>query len=151
MRVQVNFQSTSQNLNCNFQGTNRSVDLNFREYQQVTVGGEEILNYIDDHNKSETAHSDIRESINDLQETVDNLELSHGQDGKDGISATHSWNGTVLTITSASGTSSADLKGANGKDGYTPQKGVDYWTTADLQAMVNEVIANLPNAEGVGF
>lgn len=36
----------------------------------------------------------------------------------------HSWNGTVLTVTSASGTSSADLKGQrgpkgnNGKDGY---------------------------------
>lgn len=40
-----------------------------------------------------------------------------GKPGKDGISATHRWNGTVLTITSASGTSSADLKGAPGKDG----------------------------------
>lgn len=29
----------------------------------------------------------------------------------------HSWNGTVLTITSDSGTSSADLKGARGDDG----------------------------------
>lgn len=35
-------------------------------------------------------------------------------DGKDGISATHSWNDTTLTITSASGTSSVDLKGADG-------------------------------------
>jgi hypothetical protein len=40
-----------------------------------------------------------------------------GKPGKDGISATHEWSGTVLTITSASGTSSADLKGAAGKDG----------------------------------
>ena len=43
-----------------------------------------------------------------------------GANGKDGVSATHRWNGTVLTITSASGTSSADLKGdtgAAGKDG----------------------------------
>lgn len=37
--------------------------------------------------------------------------------GKDGISATHEWNGTTLTITSASGTSSADLKGAKGDRG----------------------------------
>lgn len=37
-----------------------------------------------------------------------------GQDGSDGVSATHSWNGTVLTVTSASGTSSADLKGEKG-------------------------------------
>lgn len=42
---------------------------------------------------------------------------SAGKPGKDGISATHRWNGTVLTITSASGTSSADLKGPAGKDG----------------------------------
>ena len=37
--------------------------------------------------------------------------------GEPGVSATHSWDGTVLTITSASGTSSADLKGEPGKDG----------------------------------
>ena len=49
-----------------------------------------------------------------------------GADGKNGISATHSWNGTVLTITSASGTSSADLKGDKGDtgdkgdDGFSP-------------------------------
>lgn len=40
-----------------------------------------------------------------------------GADGKDGISATHQWNGTVLTVTSASGTSSADLKGDKGEQG----------------------------------
>jgi hypothetical protein len=38
-------------------------------------------------------------------------------DGEDGIPCTHSWNGTTLTVTSASGTSSADLKGAKG-DNY---------------------------------
>ena len=40
-----------------------------------------------------------------------------GETGADGVSATHSWNGTTLTITSASGTSSADLKGAKGDKG----------------------------------
>ena len=34
-----------------------------------------------------------------------------------GISASHSWEGTVLTIMSASGTSSADLKGQQGETG----------------------------------
>lgn len=38
-------------------------------------------------------------------------------DGEDGVSATHKWNGTVLTVTSASGTSSADLKGNKGDSG----------------------------------
>lgn len=40
--------------------------------------------------------------------------ITNGKDGKDGVSAAHSWNGTVLTISSASGTSSADLRGTNG-------------------------------------
>ena len=46
-----------------------------------------------------------------------------GADGKDGTSATHSWNGTVLTITSASGTSSANLKGDKGDKGDTGVQG----------------------------
>lgn len=43
--------------------------------------------------------------------------------GKDGVSATHSWNGTTLTITSASGTSSANLKGEKGDKGDPGEKG----------------------------
>ena len=42
---------------------------------------------------------------------------SNGKDGKDGVSVTHSWNGSVLTVTSASGTSSADLRGPKGDSG----------------------------------
>lgn len=37
---------------------------------------------------------------------------------------THKWNGTVLTITSDSGTSSADLKGAKGDDGARGAQGI---------------------------
>ena len=37
-----------------------------------------------------------------------------GKDGEDGVSPTHSWSGTTLTITSASGSSSANLKGSDG-------------------------------------
>jgi hypothetical protein len=48
----------------------------------------------------------------------DGQDGSPGKDGSNGVSATHSWNGTVLTVTSASGTSSADLKGATGKTAY---------------------------------
>lgn len=41
----------------------------------------------------------------------------------DGTSVTHSWDGTTLTITSASGTSSADLKGEKGDRGERGDKG----------------------------
>ena len=59
-----------------------------------------------------------------------------GADGKDGVSVTHEWVGTTLSVTSASGTSSADLKGEKGEqgpqgpagtDGRTPVKGPDYF------------------------
>ena len=46
-----------------------------------------------------------------------------GAAGADGISATHSWVGTTLTVTSASGTSSADLKGEKGDKGDTGAAG----------------------------
>lgn len=49
----------------------------------------------------------------------DGQDGSPGKDGSNGVSATHSWNGTVLTVTSASGTSSADLKGEKGNPGKT--------------------------------
>ena len=77
--------------------------------------------------------------------------------GKDGVSATHSWNGTTLTITSASGTSSANLKGEKGDKGDTgatgatgpkPVKGTDYFTAADKAEMVNAVISALPVYNG---
>lgn len=58
-----------------------------------------------------------------VEEHKDELKGNNGADGKDGISATHSWNGTVLTITSASGTSSADLKGEKGDVGATGPQG----------------------------
>ena len=38
---------------------------------------------------------------------------------------THSWNGTVLTVTSDSGTSSADLKGAKGDTGIRGAQGAE--------------------------
>lgn len=38
-------------------------------------------------------------------------------DGEDGVSVQHRWDGSVLTITSASGTSSAELRGPQGPQG----------------------------------
>ena len=41
--------------------------------------------------------------------------------------------------------------GPAGADGYTPQKGVDYYTEADKQEMVNLVLAALPNGDEVYY
>ena len=76
-----------------------------------------------------------------------NIPVVTGESGADGISATHEWDGTVLTITSASGTSSADLKGdpgEKGADGHTPVKGTDYFTDTDKEEIVEAVLAAMP-------
>ena len=66
-----------------------------------------------------------------------------GKDGVDGVSATHCWNGTVLTVTSASGTSSADLKGDKGDTGAN---GNDYvLTDADKAEIAQQAAALVPN------
>ena len=41
--------------------------------------------------------------------------------------------------------------GAPGKDGKTPVKGTDYWTAADKQEIVNDVIAALPDGAEVSY
>ena len=104
-----------------------------------------------------------------------------GRNGADGVSVTHRWNGTTLEVTSASGTSSANLKGdkgdqgiqgekgekgdtgakgdkgdkgdtgATGAAGKTPVKGTDYYTEADKAEMVAAVIAALPDATEVSY
>lgn len=38
--------------------------------------------------------------------------------------------------------------GAKGADGKTPVKGTDYWTAADQQSIVSDVIAALPTWDG---
>lgn len=43
--------------------------------------------------------------------------------GDDGVSCTHEWDGTTLIVTSASGTSSADLRGLQGETGAQGPKG----------------------------
>ena len=65
-------------------------------------------------------------AINELAQKVENGGGGggKGEPGKDGVSCTHSWDGTVLTVTSASGTSSADLKGEKGDKGE-PGDGVN--------------------------
>lgn len=76
-----------------------------------------------------------------------------GNPGMDGIPCEHKWDGTVLTVTSASGTTSADLRGApgadgspgkDGTDGKTPVRGEDYWSESDKAEIISSVLSSLP-------
>jgi hypothetical protein len=67
-----------------------------------------------------------------------------GEDGSDGVSCTHSWAGSVLTVTSASGTSSADLRGPKG-DAFT----FEDFTADQLEGLRGEDGADgAPGADG---
>ena len=70
-----------------------------------------------------------------------------GAPGADGVGCTHSWAGSVLTVTSASGTSSADLRGPKG-DAFT----FDDFTAEQLEGLRGEDGADgqdgAPGADG---
>ena len=42
-------------------------------------------------------------------------------------------------------------KPSRGEKGDTPQKGTDYWTAADQQSIVDDVLAALPTWEGGSY
>lgn len=69
---------------------------------------------------------------------------------------THEWNGTVLTITSDSGTSSSDLKGAKGDDGIRGAQGIPgsgyTLTEGDMATIMQLVMDNISqDASGIGY
>jgi hypothetical protein len=90
---------------------------------------------------------------------------SDGTPGKDGFSpiakVTQTSSGAVITITDAEGTTTATVKnghdgvdgtagkdGKDGADGKTPVKGVDYYTEAEKEALVQEILDQVPSGGG---
>lgn len=68
-----------------------------------------------------------------------------GADGTDGVSPTvsvsRSGRVTTISITDKNGTKTATIN--DGADGTTPVRGADYWTDADQESIVQQVIAAL--------
>ena len=93
------------------------------------------------------------------------IEGPKGDPGKDGhspvVTATKSGETTTISVDGAAiatvedGADGAPGKdgptGAAGKDGHTPVKGTDYWTAADKQEIVNDVLAALPDGTEVTY
>ena len=73
-----------------------------------------------------------------------------GVQGEAGVSVTHEWNGTVLTVTSASGTSSADLKGEQGIQGERGEQGLPSELTEDevLESLIEADVLDAVSANG---
>jgi len=62
------------------------------------------------------------------------------------ISSSYVYLGGRTSIRGSSGSA-----GAAGADGYTPQKGTDYWTAEDQSEIVNDVLAALPTWNGGAY
>ena len=71
-----------------------------------------------------------------------------GSDGADGITPHIGENGNWFVGETDTG---VKAQGEDGEPGYTPQKGVDYWTEADKAEMVNDVLAAMPTWEGGSY
>ena len=107
----------------------------------------------------------LKIKINGVWQTVpaikgtDGKPGTQGKPGVDGFSPVAKvetiTNGATITITDKNGTTTATIlngaKGDPGTNGTTPVKGVDYYTEADKQEMVQLVLAAIPSAEEVNY
>ena len=83
------------------------------------------------------------------EQGIQGVQGIQGATGADGFSpiVTVAKKGTVTTVTmtDASGTTSAEIldgaKGDKGDAGYTPVKGIDYWTSTDITDIENDLKA----------
>lgn len=82
-------------------------------------------------------------SPNVTQPTADTMQVSYTRSSSDMPSV------APVTVTLPAGKDGA--AGAQGPAGYTPKKGVDYYTEADKQEMVDAILNALPAAEGVAY
>lgn len=85
---------------------------------------------------------------------VKGIDYRDGIDGKDGINGVNGRDGVdgkngIDGKDGKDGTNGKD--GINGIDGKTPVKGVDYWTDADKQDIINTILTNVPYAEEAEF
>lgn len=89
----------------------------------------------------EETEGDIQAIENELQRKVDEGYF----DGEDGFSpiakVIQKSNGATIEIEDKNGKTTADV--LNGEDGYTPVRGVDYWTEEDKQEVEEEAIQQI--------
>ena len=79
------------------------------------------------------------------------VQTIHGKDGKDGKDGKSAYQSAVENGFKGSETEWLEsLKGEDGEPGYTPVRGIDYWTEADKAAIVLDVLEQIPEGGGGG-
>ena len=107
----------------------------------------------------------LKIKVNGVWQTVPAIKGTDGKPGTNGKPGVDGFspiakvetitNGATITITDKNGTTTATIlngaKGDPGTNGTTPVKGVDYYTDADKQEMVQLVLAAIPSAGEVNY
>lgn len=94
--------------------------------------------------------NDALPNISTVEDALDELvPKSHSHDNKDTLDKLSDSNGKLQYNGSDVGLKGD--KGADGKDGKTPVKGTDYWTTADKEEIVADTLAALPTWTGGSY
>lgn len=104
--------------------------------------------------KTEVTADDVTfEDGSTFQEKYDNGELKgeKGDTGEQGIQGIQGEKGDKGDKGDAGINGTNGINGKDGADGKTPVKGVDYFTEADKQELVDLVLTEIPSAEGVGY
>lgn len=135
----------------------------------VDLTGYATEKYVDDAIANiETGEIDLQEyaKISYVDEAIANIELTPGEKGDTGATP-HLTIGDV-SIVGAEEPGTVEITGTAenpvlnfsipmgypgdpGEPGYTPERGVDYWTDDDKTEIINSVLEALPAAEEVGF
>ena len=96
-------------------------------------------------------------STNEMAAAISSIQVGDGSStsGEDGGYYIPSVNeaGDLSWTASKTGMQSVqetNIKGPQGDPGYTPVKGTDYWTAAERQAIINDVLNQVPSGDGSG-
>lgn len=129
---------------------NHELTAKWHELDKVRVGLKDVVVFRPD---LRVADGYIQYST-DSGSTWQNLIAVADLEGADGITPHIGDNGNWYLGTTDTGKPSRGAtgpQGPNGDPGHTPVKGTDYWTEADKQDIVNNVIAALPDGTEVAY
>ena len=136
---------------------------------QVTAENSEIFIWSDSENDWVSVGAIQGPSGKDGEDgytPVKGVDYFDGQDGADGAPGKDGTSVTIANVNESSADGGSNVvtfsdgktltvkngsKGSDGEDGYTPVKGVDYFTEADKTELVNAVLANFTDVSEVGM
>ncbi|MBQ7292174.1 MAG: collagen-like protein [Clostridia bacterium] len=151
MKLNLSFEQNQQNINVPFSESGGQFSAGFGETSVLhdgqngatfipAVSAEGVISWTNDRELPNPPPVNIKGEKGEKGEQGERgLQGIQGERGADGANGKDGSNGKD------------GAKGDKGDAGYTPQRGVDYWTETDKAEMVQAVISALPNAEGVGF